>query len=391
MTQDPKNDRGARREDLPDVSRRANEVAANAPDPLMQLTTFLRAREDALAVGIYKGLSPQRLIDIVCIAASRAPDLLQCTPMSIYRSLKQCAQLGLEPHTAQRHAYLVPFRNKNGTREAQLIVGYQGLCEVAHRHKRVKAIRAHVVYEDDDCVVELEPPSVRHRWAWQAENREDSHIIGAYAVAELDTGGYVVEPMTIAECLAIRARSKASASGPWVTDFPAMVRKCAIRRLLQRGSVPMSSELGQVLYADEDQEELTHVSAIVRDVIDKAAPPPPKRDASPGDLGDVDIPLDPTEPAKSAAPNADALMTSAEATDKLLGLAKQCGVGLADVFKVASVEAKKTVASIDDLRALPAGLLLDLVDRLEAQIERQPRHSPRSASSIGFGSISDIG
>lgn len=353
-------------QDRPNVQRTANAVAQGGTDPLRELSTFLRSREEQLAVGIYKGLSPARMIDIVCAAASRAPDLLKCTPLSIYRALKQCAQLGLEPMTVQRHAYLVPFNNKNGTKDAQLIVGYQGLCELALRHKRVKSVRAHVVYADDEIELTLEPPKVVHRWDWRAENRADSDIIGAYAVAELETGAVVVEPMTIDECMAIRARSRAKDSGPWVTDFPGMVRKCPIRRLLQRGSVPMSSELGMALEEDHDVEEIKDARVIVHNAIGEAKHAEPA--ASESELGD--IPMD-VEPRDKPVRSEGKMATQAEAADKLLALAKGAGVDLKQVLTVASRDAGKTVGSVEELRALPVDMLLDMVDRLEATIERQ--------------------
>lgn len=370
-------------QDRPNVQRTANAVAAGGADPVKELSTFLRGMEPQLAVGIYKGLSTARMIDIVCAAASRQPDLAKCTPLSIYRALKQAAQLGLEPMTVQRHAYLVPFKNNRKTDkgwqttvEAQLIVGYQGLCELALRHERVKAVRAAVVYEGERCEITLEPPSVRHEWKWDGADREERKILGAYAIAELSTGSIALDVMTKSEIDGIRARSKANGlkpnddgkapAVPWNTDYAAMARKTVIRRLLQRGSVPMSSDLSMVAEQDDDQEEIKDARVIVRDAIGEAKPAEPA--ASESEL--VDIPMD-VEPRDQQPRSESKQPTQAEAAEKLLSLAKGCGVDLKQVLTVASRDAGKTVASVEELRALPVDTLLDMVDRLEAQIERQ--------------------
>jgi recombinational DNA repair protein RecT len=47
---------------------------------------------------------------------------------------------------------------------------------------------------------------------------------------------------------AIRARSRAKSDGPWVTDYPEMARKTAIRRLTK--FLPMSIELATAVHLD---------------------------------------------------------------------------------------------------------------------------------------------
>jgi hypothetical protein len=56
--------------------------------------------------------------------------------------------------------------------------------------------------------------------------------------------------MSIDEVDAIRMRSKASSSGPWVTDYEEMAKKTVMRRLLKRA--PMSIELASAVAFDNN-------------------------------------------------------------------------------------------------------------------------------------------
>jgi recombination protein RecT len=80
-----------------------------------------------------------------------------------------------------------------------------------------------------------------------------------YAVAELKDGGIQYEVMYRHEIDAIRKRSKASGSGPWVSDYPEMARKTVIRRLSKY--LPMSVDLARAVEA-EDAQETGELSAI---------------------------------------------------------------------------------------------------------------------------------
>ncbi len=68
-------------------------------------------------------------------------------------------------------------------------------------------------------------------------------------MAKLKDGGTQFEVMSRAEVDAIRARSKAGRSGPWVTDYQAMAQKTVIRRLFKY--LPVSIEMQQAIGIDE--------------------------------------------------------------------------------------------------------------------------------------------
>ena len=67
-------------------------------------------------------------------------------------------------------------------------------------------------------------------------------------MARLTSGGAAFEVLSVADIESRRARGGAADNGPWVTDWPAMARKTAVRAL--EPYLPRSVELTQAARAD---------------------------------------------------------------------------------------------------------------------------------------------
>lgn len=216
------------------------------------LRSLLEAAKPSMGQVVPKHVTPERLVKLALVAASRTPLLLQCEPKSIVQGVMTAAQLGLDCGGVLGSAYLVPFKNQKqgGRYEAQLIVGYRGLVDLARRSGEIETIEAHVVYAHDTVEVAYGlDPVLRHVPCLTGDAGEP---ILVYAIARLKDGGRQVEVMTRAEIERIRSRSRAGASGPWVTDWPEMARKTVVRRLCKY--LPLSPELADALAADEKVE-----------------------------------------------------------------------------------------------------------------------------------------
>lgn len=199
-------------------------------------------------------IKPEKMARIVMTALRTTRDLDKCTPESFFGCVMQAAQLGLEVNTPHGHAYLIPRRNNRaGNIECTLIVGYQGMIELALRSGKVEKIWTRVVREGDHFRVKygLEE-DIEHEPAIDAE-REARPITYVYAVAALSTGGKVFEVLSAAQVEARRKRSAAGNSGPWQTDYEAMVRKTAVRSLFKW--VPKSSEMALAEALEERAEQ----------------------------------------------------------------------------------------------------------------------------------------
>lgn len=170
------------------------------------------------------------------------------------------AQLGLVADSVSGQAYLIPFKDKHRGLIVQLIVGFQGLTELAYRHPKVKSIRWSVVYEEDKFEWEEGlNPVLRHI---PSDKEDRGRLTHAYAIGELDGGRtWIVLPKS--EVLAARKRSRSADSeySPWVTDPAAMWAKTAVRRLAKQ--LPKSNELMEAMSRDDDKDYDLDIEASV--------------------------------------------------------------------------------------------------------------------------------
>ena len=201
------------------------------------IASLLDKMKPQLAAALPKTMNADRMARIALTAFRTTPALQKCDPQSFIASVMQAAQLGLEPNL-NGSAYLVPYGN-----QVQMIPGYRGLIDLARRSGAVQSISAEIVYEGDAFKLSLGVENkIEHAPKLDGERGQFKLV---YAVAKFNDGGYQFIWMTKAQVDAIRSRSKASKSGPWVTDYEEMVKKTAIRRLCKM--LPMSVELANAV------------------------------------------------------------------------------------------------------------------------------------------------
>lgn len=203
-----------------------------------------------LSVALPKAMTPERLVRVVTTECRKTPALLNCNPESFLGAVLQCAQLGLEPGGALGHCYLLPFGNgkaKDGRPNAQLIIGYRGMIDLARRSGQIVSICAYTVHEKDHFEWRLGlDPDIQHVPSPEADRGKMTYV---YAVAKLKGGGVQFEVMSRAEVEKVRKQSKAGSSGPWVTHFDEMAKKTVIRRLFKY--LPVSIEAARAVEFDE--------------------------------------------------------------------------------------------------------------------------------------------
>lgn len=211
-----------------------------------------------MALAMPKSMTPDRLTRIVMTECRKTPALLKCAPESFYGVVLQCAALGLEPGSALGHCYLLPFGNgkdKQGRPNAQLIIGYRGMIDLARRSGQIVSLQAYCVHEQDTFNYKLGlDPDIEHIPASVADRGKVTHV---YAVAKLKGGGVQFEVMSRAEIEKVRASSKAGNSGPWSSHWEEMAKKTVIRRLFKY--LPVSIEAVRAVEIDEktDRGEAT--------------------------------------------------------------------------------------------------------------------------------------
>ncbi|MDF0750334.1 recombination protein RecT [Marinobacter sp. 71-i] len=212
-----------------------------------------------LSLALPKHMTPDRLARIALTEFRKTPKLAQCEPKSFLGAVIQCAQLGLEPGNSLGHAYILPFdrrENVNGKwqtvgTDAQLIIGYRGMIDLARRSGQIMSLQAHAVYEGDhfDFAYGLDE-RLSHIPTSDIEKR--GGLIAVYAVAKLVGGGHQIEVMWRSDVEQIQKQSKAGNNGPWKTHFEEMAKKTVIRRLFKY--LPVSVEIQRATMLDENAE-----------------------------------------------------------------------------------------------------------------------------------------
>lgn len=200
-----------------------------------------------------KGMDPEWFIAEVRVAVARAPKLIDCDKVSTIDALTTCAQLGLSPSGRLGSAYLIPYGTK-----CTLVIGYKGYVELAYRSGDVMGFGAQVVHENEPFEVSEGFDLTIHKHDRDVDNPGSLRAVYAWATLR---GGYTVKVLMWArEVLAIKARSKAASSGPWVTDEAEMWKKTAVRRLIKM--LPLSPQKAQAFHKAQEAEDAEWEEAI---------------------------------------------------------------------------------------------------------------------------------
>ena len=127
---------------------------------------------------------------------------------------------------------MIPFKG-----QAQLVVGYQGLADLAYRSSQVGGIIARVVYSMDSFNVEYgTADKIYHSPNLTAPR---GGPIAYYAVCHIKGGSSIFEVMTKAEVEAHRDRyalakdRNGNIVGPWVNQFDGMAKKTCLLATVQ--------------------------------------------------------------------------------------------------------------------------------------------------------------
>ena len=240
--------------------QKTGQQQVKAKSPAGELAAFLAspAMKGQLAAALPRHMTPDRMARIVTTEIRKTPALLKCDRNSFLGAVIQCAQLGLEPGNSLGHAYILPFdkREKQGGQwvtvrtDAQLIIGYRGMIDLARRSGQIISISARTVREGDAFSYSFGlAEDIHHIPSDEAAEGEITHV---YAVARLRDGGVQFEVMSKKQIAAVQDQSKSKDSGPWKTHWEEMAKKTVIRRLFKY--LPVSVEIQRAVTLDEAAE-----------------------------------------------------------------------------------------------------------------------------------------
>lgn len=246
------------------------------------LAKLLEQMQSQMARALPRHVSAERMARVTLTALRTTRDLANCTPQSFLACVMTLSQLGLEPSNGLGFAWLIPRKNrKAGTVECTVIIGYQGLMELARRSGQIRSITATAVYEGDEYEVSYGlHPDIRHRPDWTVP-RTRERLVGAYAVARVkdsDDPIFVFVPKHEIEAARKRGASGAGVSTPWDTDYEAMALKTAVRRLFRW--LPKSIEMATALAIDEQPTPIAATPEIANALADAGLPALPEESSS---------------------------------------------------------------------------------------------------------------
>ena len=207
------------------------------------------AMKQQFATALPSHLSPDRFARVAITALTRTPKLQSCTQESFFKCLLDLSAMGLEPDG--RRAHLIPYG-----RECTLVLDFKGLAELVRRSGDVVKIHSDVVCENDTFAHSMGDVT-EHTYDI---SKDRGAVIAAYSQVTLKSGAVQSEIMSKAEIDAIKNKSRAGRSGPWVDHYNQMACKTVFRRLTKW--LTLSPEVMDAVSAAEKTEfsELRNVT-----------------------------------------------------------------------------------------------------------------------------------
>jgi len=168
------------------------------------------------------------------IALDKTGKLARATNLSIFKAVITAAQLGLDID-AKGYAYLIPFENKKGEMEIQVIPGYKGYLYKINKSINVKNINIAVAYQGDEFQVSQGTQyAIKHIPSIHSEDYgEDESLTHVYCVVHFNNGAVDFEVMTRKNIDDILEDLKYE-SNIWKKHYGEMARKTVIRRIAKR-------------------------------------------------------------------------------------------------------------------------------------------------------------
>ena len=201
------------------------------------------------------GRNAPHYVQSAIIAVQANDRLMQCTPKSIFRSALRAATLRLSCDPALGHAWLVPYKTKNGGLEAQFQAGWKGIQHMALRTGKYRYINVSPVYEGEEVVEDRITGSLRIEGEITTPKKEKGLIASFALLSGLQKSIYMTHEELEAHG---RKYSKgySKPDGIWTTNKPAAYHKTILLKLLRTYGYLDPSDAA-ILSDDDDPEYIS--------------------------------------------------------------------------------------------------------------------------------------
>lgn len=238
-----------------DLKRRAQgSVERQQNNGDVSIQTKITDMKNQFAMAMPRGGEAAQLVRDALTVVRQTPKLAECEHTSLLGALMTCAQLGLRPGIgALGHAYILPMYNSKARRmDAQLILGYQGMLELANRSGEIEMVVARQVHENDFFELDYGTDTISHKPAMTGRGK----VIGYYAkFYRKGSNRATYEFMSVADAeehrdkFAMAKTRDGKIVGPWAQHFDAMATKTVVRRLFKW--MPRNTTIADALIADD--------------------------------------------------------------------------------------------------------------------------------------------
>jgi len=183
-------------------------------------------------------------------------------PQSVYMSAMIAATLDLPINQNLGFAYILPYKNKDGSQKAQFQMGYKGFIQLALRSGQFKTIAASPVYQGQ--LIEENPLTW---YIFDRKNKQSDEIMGYAAYFSLLNGFEKTLYMSKSE---LESHGKKFSQtykrwfGLWKDDFDSMAQKTVLKLLISKYA-PLSVDMQKAIISDQgvikdaDALEVDHV------------------------------------------------------------------------------------------------------------------------------------
>lgn len=238
-------------------------TADTSKQALAKLAEMCERNKDKLLAALPKGVDGELVIKLALIELRKKPELLACSPSSLFYAISEAVANGLEIGGIRSHSYIVPY----GT-TATLIVSYKGMIELVRRTGHLESVSLEVVRQGDHFIFELgDNPRLSHTPSMD-DDRESKPVTHVYAVFRLKGGTIVRRVWTRARIDAHKERysqafknaekhikaQAAKGEAPWEsklsawhTAWDSQACKTVVRDTVQRGLLPLARDVAALV------------------------------------------------------------------------------------------------------------------------------------------------
>ena len=197
-----------------------------------EIVSYGRSQEVMETFSRLVGRNAPYYIQSAIIAVQANDRLMQCTPKSIFRSALRAATLRLTCDPALGHAWLVPYKNKNGGLEAQFQAGWKGVQHMALRTGKYRYINVAPVFEGEEVIEDRITGSLKIEGGVTSPKKEKGLIASFALLSGLQKSIYMTnEEMEDHGRRYSKGYNKAD--GIWMTNKRAAYHKTILLKLLR--------------------------------------------------------------------------------------------------------------------------------------------------------------